>query len=135
FPVQMSFIQKLQPRERCLQSGPSHLPLKEILAVLIGTGPKGLGCYGVAELILDRICRDLPQDEQERAFFRALEVSPLSSLSQIKGLGKAGQARILCAFELGRRYDMRILTRQDLKPSGLAEKALLKIPNSFRQST
>lgn len=46
----------------------------------------------------------MSEAEQARAFFTAMEVSPIAHLSSICGLGPAHQARLLAAFELGRRY-------------------------------
>jgi DNA repair protein RadC len=93
-----------RPRERCLQNGPQSLSLRECLALLIGSGPSGIGCLGIAGKLLDKPGKNLPPSEEERAFFQGLEVSGLGHLSDISGLGPAGKSKILAAFELGRRY-------------------------------
>jgi DNA repair protein RadC len=93
-----------RPRERCLQKGPASLSLRECLALILGSGPPGIGCLGIAENILNKPGKGLPAAEEERAFFSALEISGTGHLTEINGLGPAGQSKILAAFELGRRY-------------------------------
>jgi DNA repair protein RadC len=58
----------------------------------------------LAEKILDRPGAGLNSEAQQIAFFTALEVSGLTFLKGISGLGPAGQSKLLAAFELGRRY-------------------------------
>lgn len=93
-----------RPRERCIENGPACLSLRECIALLIGSGPKGLGCLGIASQILNRPGTGFNPAEEERAFFTAMEVSGPAFLKEFRGLGPAGQARLLAAFELGRRY-------------------------------
>lgn len=93
-----------RPRERCLSDGAKTLSLRECLAILLGSGPRGQGCLGLAHQIVERPGGGLSDEDEERAFFIAMEVASKTHLQGIKGLGDAGQARILAAFELGRRY-------------------------------
>lgn len=93
-----------RPRERCLRFGAECLSFRECLALLLGTGPRGVGCLGLAEKILNFWGEGLPEREREIAFFTALESSAPASLKKIPGLGNAQLGRILSAFELGRRY-------------------------------
>ncbi len=93
-----------RPRERCLDTGASCLSLRECLALILGSGPPGLGCLGVAKAILTRPGNGLGQSEEERAFFLGMEGNGLSYLTDIPGLGPAGQAKLLAAIEIGRRY-------------------------------
>jgi DNA repair protein RadC len=98
-----------RPRERCLTQGPSCLSLRECLALIIGSGPKGLGCLGLAQEILSKPGLGLmagsgSEKSEEVAFFAALEGTPLTHFKGIRGLGAANQARLLAAFELARRY-------------------------------
>ena len=103
-----------RPRERCLEAGAQSLSLRECLALILGSGPPKTGCLGLAHLLLTRVSSGLhnenvnrvSSEEVDRAFFTALEVSGKSYLSEIPGLGPAGQAKILAAFELGRRYSL-----------------------------
>lgn len=92
-----------RPRERCLLHGPSTLSLRECIAVLLGSGPRGRGVVGLAADVLERTGPGLPMDERERAFFTAME-SSTGVLEGVPGLGEAGRSRLLVAFELGRRY-------------------------------
>ncbi|MEO5969498.1 MAG: JAB domain-containing protein [Bdellovibrionia bacterium] len=126
-----------RPRERCLQKGPASLSLRECIALILGSGPPGIGCLGIAENILNKPGKGLPSSEEERAFFSALEVSGTGHLTEISGLGPAGKSKILAAFELGRRY---ALYRSDLpsptgprpSPQDLTIQALAKISNLMR---
>jgi DNA repair protein RadC len=107
-PRLKSFPPSERPRERCLERGARCLSLRELLALLIHTGPPGIGALGLAALFLDRPGAGLGEREQERALFTALESSSdgddRGGLSDIRGLGPAARARVLAAFELGRRY-------------------------------
>ena len=93
-----------RPRERCLQAGPSSLSLRECLALILNSGPPGVGALGLAHQILNIPGDGLSPLEEEIAFFTALEGRGNAYLKAISGLGPAGQARILAAFEIGRRY-------------------------------
>jgi DNA repair protein RadC len=93
-----------RPRERCLAKGARCLSLRECLALVIGSGPRGRGCLGIAHQILERPGTGLAEPEQESAFFTAMEVAGLTHLADITGLGEAGRARLLASFEIGRRY-------------------------------
>lgn len=98
-----------RPRERCLLRGPRCLSIRELLALLIHSGPRGVGALGVAANLLQRPGLGMREDEQERALFSALEASASeSTLAGIPGLGPAAIARVLAAFELGRRYSQHI---------------------------
>ena len=86
-----------RPRERCIEQGARCLSLRECLALLLGS-------LNLASRVLERPGSGFDESESERAFFTAMEVSADSHLSDHLGLGPAGQARLLAAFELGRRY-------------------------------
>jgi DNA repair protein RadC len=127
-----------RPRERCLEKGPNTLSLRECLAVILGTGPPRAGSLGLARAILERPGHGLAQTEEERAFFTAMESSGDSHLGGIDGLGPAGKARLLAAFELGRRYACyRQATLPGIRPLGavsdVAREALGRIPAIDRQ--
>lgn len=93
-----------RPRERCLEKGPESLSLRECLALLLHSGPRGGGSLGLAQELLDRPGRGLSEREQERALFTALEATGAAHLMELSGLGDACRARLLAAFELARRY-------------------------------
>ncbi len=92
-----------RPRERCLEMGPQCLSLRECLALILGSGPSPIGCLGLAWKILNQP-GNLSPKEQDHAFFTAMEISGRAYLNNCSGLGPAGQAKILAAFEIGRRY-------------------------------
>lgn len=127
-----------RPRERCLRKGARSLSLRECLALLLNTGPPGTGCLGLARAILERPGAGLDGADRERAFFIAMEGSASAHLEGIGGLGPAGQARLLAAFELGRRYALfreeRTLnaTMPTRSPVALKDKALAQVPAALR---
>lgn len=136
-----------KPRERCLHFGPSCLSVRECIAIVLGTGPPGTGCMGLASLIMARSGAGLGQDEEEKAFFSALETNGSAYLKDCPGLGPAGQARILAAFELGRRYALyrydhsvphenrappRTGGKKSQAVAGLANQALHKVSPALR---
>lgn len=90
-----------KPRERCLRLGPQSLSFKECLALLIGTGPKGVGCLGVATNLLKNHNGEVLTDDD---FFRIYEDNLKVRLEAEYGLGPSGQSRILAAFEIAKRY-------------------------------
>jgi DNA repair protein RadC len=106
------------PRERCLIHGPRTLSLRECVALVLGTvtlpedpaedaaeGSGRLpGGLRLASRLLERPGAGLSEAETQRAFFQAMEISGEAHLAGIPGLGSAGRARLLAAFELGRRY-------------------------------
>jgi DNA repair protein RadC len=125
-----------RPRERCLTLGAHSLSIRECLALIIGSGPPGEGCLGLAHKIVSRPGEGLGIPEQERAFFTAMESSPQSALSEIHGLGEASRARLLAAFELGRRYAQFRNNQNSIRripaPSELTQQALEKINPALR---
>lgn len=129
-----------RPRERCLQNGPSTLSLRECIAVILGSGPPGVGALGLASVILGRPSPTLTETEAEQAFFTALEVSAHAHLSGVNGLGEAYRARIMASFELGRRYSLfrdqhrrpRRFTPAQLAEQPLPARALSRVSLEWR---
>jgi DNA repair protein RadC len=126
-----------RPRERCLEKGPESLSLRECLALIIGSGPKGVGCMGLASKILSKPGEGLSQTEEERAFFNAVEVAAPGLLHGVFGLGDANRAKLLATFELARRY--AIHREQVKRPRNelqtvqeLSRRALSKVPVALR---
>ncbi len=131
-----------RPRERCLEKGARSLSLRECLALILNSGPRGKGSLGLALDILERPGPGLFDHEQERAFFLAMEVSSEAFLGNISGVGEASQARLLAAFELARRYALFRETRFRQAPSAqsqtllqVAQVALTRIPLEWRNET
>jgi len=128
-----------RPRERCLEKGARALSLRECLALILNSGPRGKGSLGLAHDLLDRPGCGLPENEQERAFFLALEISGDAYLSGLTGLGAASRARLLASFELARRYALFREKRQRHNPAvrsqsllKLAQEALKQVPPEWR---
>jgi DNA repair protein RadC len=128
-----------RPRERCLERGAQSLSLRECLALIIGSGPPRVGCLGLANLILNRPGIGFSGIEEERAFFNAMEVSANAVIQDVPGLGLANQAKLLAAFELGRRYAIFRETKQTPRKlprnSDLGSRALQKVLPAFRNES
>jgi DNA repair protein RadC len=131
-----------RPRERCLHRGANALSLRECLALLLGSGPRGVGCLGLADALVQLPGAGLDALEEERAFFTAMEVSAPAHLAGVPGLGPAARARLLAAMELARRYSAlrSTLTRADagleqprVSTLSLARLALREISPELRQ--
>lgn len=133
-------IEKLEarerPRERCLSHGASCLSLRECLAILIGSGPPGVGCLGVAKNYLRRSS----QIDEEMGLFQDLQSGFIPPMNDLKGLGNAGKARLLASFELMLRYASFLescsVNFSKLRPSKLKYKKHIenRIPKPLLQS-
>jgi DNA repair protein RadC len=93
----------------------------------------------LATRILNRPGIGLSSSEEEAAFFTAMEISGPGYLKELSGLGPAGQAKLLAAFELGRRYALfRDQAAQRLrKPASapqLARRALRTVSQNQKNS-
>jgi len=91
-----------QPREKLANKGSSVLSDAELLAVLIGTGIKGLSAVEVARRLI-----------KEFGGLRAVCDASLANLSEQPGLGLVGYSRIQATLELGRRYLFETISRGD----------------------
>ncbi len=132
-----------RPRERCLEHGAECLSLRECLALVLGSGPRGLGSLGLAARLLDSVLTEGGSDEQEHAFFRAFEDPVQTTLWAVEGsfplrLGPASRARLLAAIELARRFHRFRAepdTRQSIDPSDRRAHAVREIPSELRASS
>jgi DNA repair protein RadC len=106
-----------RPREKLLARGPQVLYLKELVAILLGSGTRGQSALRLAQTVLEGQGR------------RSLsEVTP-EELLRLPGIGPAKAARVVAAIELGRRllmperggaamrspHDVYELTRRDME--------------------
>ena len=82
-----------RPRERLRTVGGRHLSVRELLAILIGSGGRGRTAFEVADVILGRA---------EGSLRRLAALDP-AALEGLPGVGTAHAARVLAAVELGRR--------------------------------
>ena len=83
-----------RPREKLLNFGPQHLSDAELLALLIESGTGGITAVDLAKKLL-----------VEHEDLAELSSKGVVELSRMKGIGPARSARILAAFELGRRVE------------------------------
>ena len=90
-----------QPRERLLLQGVAHVSHAELVAVLLGTGRRGVPALELARELLAR----------HGSLRGLLERSP-RQLCQEPGLGPARAARLTAALELGRRCLAETLSRE-----------------------
>jgi DNA repair protein RadC len=97
-----------RPRERLARYGAQVLSLRELIALVLGTGPRGLGCLGLAQTVIERLAptagEACPADEEMRFFAAVATAAADAPLAGILGLGAAGSARVLAALELARRF-------------------------------
>ena len=82
-----------RPRERLRGLGPEALAVRELLAIIIGSGPEGRSALDVAGDLLDR----------GQGSLRRLSSTPVGELQRVAGVGPAVAARLAAALELGRR--------------------------------
>ncbi len=79
-----------RPREKLLSRGAAALSDSELLAILIGSGMKGMNALSLATKVLHKV--DLRSDKFDA-----------ETLNQIPGMGPAKASRIIAAYELARR--------------------------------
>ncbi len=83
----------IRPRERLRDYGASKLSTAELIAIILGTGARGVTSTRLAEKIVEEF-------DQGAGRLGRLE---LEELSDIQGIGEAKASQILAAIELGRR--------------------------------
>lgn len=122
-----------RPRERCIKHGADCLSIRELLALIIGSGPRGKGCLGLAEEIVLRGCgpsgsvRKSTSEDDDLMIFRRMRDDGGPLLTDIKGLGAASKARLLATFDFARRYSIFIENHSaEKKPS---KRSLSKLKN------
>jgi DNA repair protein RadC len=85
-----------RPRERLSTLGAAHLSDRELLAIVLGTGIRGLGAHVLAEQLLTTYGSIL---DLARAHH--------TDLAAIPGMGLAKSCAVVSMFELGRRLPKR----------------------------
>lgn len=83
-----------RPREKLIRSGAHSLTNSELLALLLGSGINGVSAVGLAKRLL-----------VEHRDLSGLARASVKELTRMKGVGEANCARILAAFEIGRRIE------------------------------
>ncbi len=82
-----------RPRERLRDVGAAALTVRELLAILVGSGPTGQTAVDVAGAIF----------QEAGGSLRRLSTLPAAELERLPGVGSAVTARVAAALELGRR--------------------------------
>jgi len=81
-----------RPREKLLRHGVTALGDNELVALVLGSGSRGMGALAVANRLL-----------LERGGVHGLLRSTGDELSRVAGVGRAKAAQLMAALELGRR--------------------------------
>ncbi|MFZ3099960.1 MAG: DNA repair protein RadC [Minisyncoccales bacterium] len=105
-----------RPREKLEKYGPEKLATAELLAVLLGSGIKGLNVVELSRKIVKLIAKN------------GTEKIRLEDLLKEKGLGKAKALQIIAALEFGKRM------YPDKKPEILTPEDVWKLCGDFRGS-
>ena len=90
-----------RPREKLLHAGPQSLSDAELLALLIESGTGGVTALDVAKRLL-----------VEHNHLAGLASKGMAELIRMKGIGPARCARVLAAFEVGRRIEAGAYNRR-----------------------
>jgi DNA repair protein RadC len=115
-----------RPRERLRTLGPAALSVRELLAILVGSGGVNGSALDVAGRLLNRIAlvgpgtRDSGSSPRGSAIpgrggpiLRRLGTLPPGALEAEPGIGAATAARIVAALELGRRVAAEPEVKED----------------------
>lgn len=94
-----------RPRERCRDHGANCLSLRELVALLFGTGPKGLGCMGLSQTILASLSPEDNHETQQESFFRLIAQGRHRSMFHMKEMQGTNGYRLIAAMELSKRYE------------------------------
>lgn len=84
--------QRDRPRERLHRLGPRALAVRELVALVLGSGIRGTTAADMADRLL-----------AAGGGARALARRPVATLARVAGVGPARAGRLAAAFELGRR--------------------------------
>lgn len=103
-----------RPRERLLRSGARALSDRELLALVLGSGLRGMDAIELAAQVIGGA-----------GGLRSLAVADPHGLKQLPGVGPAKAARVAAAFELARRAEMSAERR---RVRGSADVAIVAAP-------
>lgn len=105
-----------RPREKLLRYGPDKLDDAELLAIVLGSGVKGMNVKNLARKIL--------REQKE-----SLGNLTIEDLKDTKGLGPAKAAQVVAVIELGKR-----LFGEEKEEQVLSPKDIWKLCEDFRSS-
>ncbi len=80
-----------RPREKLLRYGPNRLSNSELLAIILGSGKKGINVIELAKKLLIKFSKN-----------QLINIS-VHQLTEISGIGRAKACTIIACFELGKR--------------------------------
>jgi len=110
-------LQKVDlPREKLAKYGSKKLKDHELLAILLGSGIKGLNVLELSKKILEAIKKI------------GIKKITLADLIKIKGLGKAKASQVFAVLELGKRLNT------ENKPEILSPEDVWKLCSDIRES-
>jgi DNA repair protein RadC len=81
-----------RPRERLKACGPEVLSVRELVAIVLGSGSRDRGAIELADELVSSL-----------ESIRDLASTSIEKISRIRGVGFAGACRVKAAVELGRR--------------------------------
>lgn len=88
-----------RPRERLLKYGPEAMATAELLAVILGSGIKGISVLQLAQNIVTRF-----------STLKRLSEATVEEFCQIKGLGRAKAIQLRASLSLGMRASRKVLS-------------------------
>lgn len=98
-----------RPREKLIKYGPEKLSNSELLAILLGTGIKGINVVELSNRILKKFTGN------------SLAKANIKDLKDTLGLGEAKACEIVACFELGKRLLKEKKTELILSPEDVWE--------------
>lgn len=99
----MDLAEKMRPREKLVEHGPSTLSDAELLALFIHTGTRGMSAIDLSNRLI-----------RKHGSLSALGALDVGELAKEHGLGKAKAARLVGVFELGIRVSREQIHSQAL---------------------
>lgn len=124
-----------RPRERLIKNGPQSLSVRELIAIVFGSGPKGKGCLGLADQLLGKGV--FSGDDGLRALAESLKNHESFMTRPVSGLGEARKCKLIAAFELGARLhtlqdNLERATRAELDLNDLESACYARVPRTLR---